>query len=200
MKQPVYIVDDNDAMRDALRRLLDTAGFEVEAFANGPSFLEACRKNRPSCAVLDMAMPGMSGDEVQAALNEAGLRIPIVFLTGHGDVPMAVRALKSGAVDFLEKPVPGAVLMERVRRALALDAQRRGAEIFAQDIQECYARLTSREREIMGMVVSGLSSKEIARQLGLSPRTVETHRTHINNKMGAANVVELVEMAAHCKL
>ena len=198
MMSRVFIVDDDPALRDALRQLLETAGLQVEAYANGASFLAACEHEQPDCVLLDMAMPGMSGYEVQASLNERDLRFPVIFLTGHGDIPMAVNAVQAGAADFLEKPVQRDVLLERIRRALVLDEERRQAECHAQEIQQRYARLSAREREVMALVVSGLSSKEIAQQLGLSHRTVETHRTHIMYKMGAASLAELITMATHC--
>jgi two-component system response regulator FixJ len=124
----------------------------------------------------------------------------VVFLTGHGDVPMAVRAVQNGAVDFLEKPVQGKTLLERVQRALALDKQRRQTQAHAQNIRQSYARLSPREREVMALVVSGACNKDIARQLELSTRTVEVHRIHVMSKMGAANLPELVKMSAHCPL
>jgi two-component system response regulator FixJ len=198
MTPTVFIVDDDSAMREALRQTLEFAGFNVETYANGSSFLATCKKDCVGCLLLDVAMPDMSGQEVQAALTERGVRIPIIFLTGHGDIPMAVRAVQAGALDFLEKPVRSAHLLERVRHALALDEERRRTEGDAQRIQQCYGRLSQREREVMALVISGQSSKEIARQLDLSPRTVEAHRTHVMSKMGAANVAELVSMAAYC--
>jgi two-component system response regulator FixJ len=198
MMSRVFIVDDDPALRDALRQLLETAGLQVEAYANGASFLAACEHEQPDCVLIDMAMPGMSGYEVQASLNERDLRFPVIFLTGHGDIPMAVNAVQAGAADFLEKPVQRDVLLERIRRALVLDEERRQVECHAKEIQQRYSRLSAREREVMALVVSGLSSKEIAKQLGLSHRTVETHRTHLMYKMGAASLVELITMATHC--
>ena len=199
MNQTVFVVDDDAAMRDALVLLLETAGLRVESHADGPTFLAAYAEDRPGCLLLDMAMPGMSGLEVQAALKARGLAIPIVFLTGHGDIPMAVRAVQDGAVDFLDKPLQGATLLERVQRALTLDQEWGQTQSRIRVIQQCHARLSSREREVMTLAVSGLSSKDIARKLDISPRTVEVHRTHVMHKMGAANLAELVNMAACCK-
>lgn len=199
MSQTVFVVDDDAAMRDALAQLLETAGMRVESHADGPAFLRAYEEDRPGCLLLDMAMPGMTGLEVQAALNARGQPIPIVFLTGHGDIPMAVRAVQAGAVDFLEKPIQGAVLLERVQRALVLDQEWRQTQGRTQAIQQRYAHLSTRERECMALAVSGLTSKEIARELGISPRTVEVHRTHVMHKMGAANLADLVNMATCCK-
>jgi FixJ family two-component response regulator len=199
MNQTIFVVDDDAAMRDALAQLLEIAGLQVEAHADGPAFLAAYEADRPGCLLLDMAMPGMTGLEVQAALNARGLTIPIIFLTGHGDIPMAVRAVQAGAVDFLEKPIQGAALLERVQRALALDLEWRQTQGRTQAIQQRYARLSSRERECMALIASGLTSKEIARELGISPRTVEVHRTHVMHKMGAANLADLLNMAACCK-
>ena len=199
MNQTVFVVDDDAAIRDALAQLLGTAGLQVEAHADGPAFLAAYEEDRSGCLLLDMAMPGMTGLEVQAALKARGSEIPILFLTGHGDIPMAVQAVQAGAVDFLEKPIKGAALLERVQRALALDQEWSQAQGRTQAIQQCHARLSPREREILALIVSGLTSKEAARKLGISPRTVEVHRTHVMHKMGAANLAELVNMAACCK-
>ena len=195
----VFVVDDDAAMRDALVQLLEAASLRVESFANGPEFLAAHGEDRPGCLLLDMAMPGMTGLEVQSTLKARGQAIPIVFLTGHGDIPLAVRALQAGAVDFLEKPIQGGALLERVQRALKLDEERRQTEGRTQDIQQRHARLSSREREVMALAVSGLTNKEVAQKLGISPRTVEVHRTHVMHKMGAANLAELVNMAACCR-
>ena len=199
MNQTVFVVDDDEAMRDALVQLLETAGLRAESYADGATFLAACGQDRSGCGLLDVAMPGMSGLEVQAELTKRGLAMPIIFLTGHGDIPMAVRAMQGGAVDFLEKPIPGATLLERVQRALKLDQERREVQGRTQAIQQQHDRLTPREREVMTLAVAGLTSKEIAQQLAISPRTVEVHRTHVMHKMGAANLAELVNLAACCK-
>jgi two-component system response regulator FixJ len=200
MSPTVFVVDDDADLRDALVQLLDAAGVAVEGYSDGPSFLAACGEDRPGCVLLDVAMPGMSGLEVHAALKARGSLIPVVFLTGHGDIPMAVRAVQAGAVDFLEKPTTGMVLLERVRRALALDEERRLARASSRDLAERARRLSPREREVMALVVAGSSSKEAARRLGISVRTVEAHRTHVMHKMGASNLAELVAMAPHCDL
>lgn len=199
MTETVFVVDDDAGMRDALVQLLETAGLRVESYTGGADFLTAYETERPGCLLLDIAMPRMSGLEVQAALNTLGLTIPIIFLTGHGDIPMAVRAVQAGAVDFLEKPIQGAALLERVRRALALDREWRKTQGRTLAIQQRHAKLSPREREIMTLTVSGLTSKEIARKLDISPRTVEVHRTHVMYKMGAANLADLVNMAGCCK-
>jgi len=198
MNQTVFIVDDDAAIRDALSQLLEAAGLQVEAHSDGRAFLDAY-EDRPGCLLLDMTMPGMTGLEVQAALRARGQAIPVVFLTGHGDIPLAVRTLQAGAVDFLEKPIQGSLLLERVRRALRLDQDWRQTHGRTQGIRQRHARLSAREREVMALAVSGLTCKEIAQKLGISPRTIEVHRTHVMHKMGAANLAELVNMAACCK-
>lgn len=199
MSATVFVVDDDSALRDALRELLGTAGLQVEAFADGSTFLASLGSERVGCIVLDMAMPGMSGHQVQSALKDRGVELPIIFLTGHGDIPAAVRAVRAGAVDFLEKPVRGDVLLDRVRRSLAMDEERRREREQASEIRRRFATLRPREAEVMSLVVAGLSNKEIGQNLGLSPRTVEVHRTHVMHKMGAGNLAELVSMAAYCR-
>lgn len=197
MNPTVFIVDDDAAIRDALVQLLEAAGLRAETHAGGPAFLDAYA-DQPGCLLLDMAMPGMSGLDVQAALKGRGVAIPVLFLTGHGDIPMAVRAVQAGAVDFLEKPIKGGALLERVRRALKLDQEWRQERDRVQAVRQCHARLSPREREVMRLAVTGLTSKQIAQHLGISPRTVEVHRTHVMHKMGAANLAELINLAARC--
>lgn len=195
----VYVVDDDEAMRSALCRLIEADGMKVECYADGPAFLAAAGPGCSGCVVLDLTMPGMDGRQVQAALKERGEALPVVFLTGHGDVATAVEAVQAGAVDFLEKPVQAPVLLERVRRALALgeDLRRQGEQ--EREVRRRHARLSPREREVMTLVVSGLSSKLIARELDLSPRTVEVHRANLMHKMGAGSLAELVTMARVCE-
>lgn len=193
----VFVVDDDEDLRDALCQMLGGAGLASTRHADGESFL-ASYDDAPGCVLLDMAMPGMDGMAVQQALKARGLAIPVVFLTGHGDIPLAVKAMQAGAVDYLEKPVQGSVLLERVRRALELDRQCRAAREDADHIRRNYARLSPREREVMALIVRGMSSKVIAQKLGLSPRTVDVHRIHIMYKMGADSLPELVRRAAHC--
>ncbi len=192
----VFLVDDDEALREALCQLLEGAGWQVECHADGPAFLLDYRDERPGCLLLDIAMPGLSGLDVQQALKQRGLMIPIVFLTGHGDIPMAVAAIQAGAVDFLEKPVEGPALIKRVRRALELDRERRAGQAEVCDARLRYAQLSGREREVLMLVGSGLSSKQIARKLGLSHRTVEAHRANVMRKMGARSLAELLNRAA----
>lgn len=199
MKPTVFLVDDDHSMREALSQLLDNAGFEVKAYPGGAEFLADCDKDSAGCVLLDMSMPGMNGREVQMELAKRGIRLPILFLTGHGDIPSAVQAVKAGAVDFLEKPIRGYVLLARVGKALEIDTERRRSADKTRDLRQRHARLTPREREVMRWITSGLSNKEVARKLELSPRTVEVHRQHVMYKMGADNLVELVAMAAACE-
>ena len=196
MSPTVFVVDDDEALRSALVQLLEAAGLSVHSYPDGRAFLDDYVPDRPGCVLLDVAMPGMTGLEVQAALCARGLHPPIVFLTGHGDIPMAVRAVQAGAVDFLEKPATGAMVLERVRRALALDREQRAAQAAQREVADRVRRLSAREHEVMRLVVAGNSSKEIARLLGISVRTVEAHRVHVMHKMGASNLAELVALAA----
>lgn len=195
----VFVVDDDEAMREALQQFLEGAGFTTRCFADGPAFLEAVDADATGCAMLDVAMPGMSGHEVHNVLKARGVGLTVMFLTGHGDVPGAVNALRNGAIDFLEKPVRAEDLIEAVSKALEADAARLRGWAYARDVNHRYGRLSTREREVMAMVVEGLTNKEIANRLDLSPRTVEAHRTHVMNKMGADCLADLVRMAVHCK-
>jgi two-component system response regulator FixJ len=199
MTPTIFVIDDDAAMRESLEQLLVQVGFKVQIYADGAKFLAACGEDIAGCVLLDVSMPGMTGQQVQMALAERGLEIPIIFLTAHGDVPMAVRAMQDGAVDFLMKPIRAPLLFERVRRALSLDEQRRQALAETRNIQQRYARLTPREKQVMEYVVAGLTNKAIARELGLSPRTVELHRIHVMQKMGADNLVDLLNQTAHCR-
>jgi len=195
MHPTVFVVDDDQATRKSLRWLVETLGVPVQTFHSGASFLDSYDPAQPGCLVLDVMMGGgMSGLELQKELNERQIEIPVIVLTGYGDVPTAVRALKNGAVEFLEKPFDGEVLLEQVRRALSIDALRRRERDANEVVRQRLLKLTPREGEILNLVVDGLSSKEIATQLEVSFKTVEAHRAKIMRKMQANGVAQLVRM------
>ena len=198
MTPTVFLVDDDAAVRDALGVLFRTEGLTVSAYASAESFLATCPLDVCGCLVLDLHMPGMGGIELQKALSEQNILLPVIFLTGHGDIPMSVRALKAGAVDFLEKPANPDVLLARVRDALAQDLRRRTISAEQAALDALYDRLTVREREILAQVADGKTSKEIARSLGISPRTVEVHRSHIMGKLGADSLADLIRIGQLC--
>jgi two-component system response regulator FixJ len=195
----VYIVDDDQATRKSLRWLVETLGVPVQTFHCAVSFLDAYDASMPGCLVLDMMMPGMNGLELQRTLIERGIEIPVIVLTGYADVPTAVRALKNGAVEFLEKPFNDDVLLEQIRKALALDTRRRSERGSLEIVRERMARLTRRESEILELVVEGLSSKEIAGRLVVSFKTVEAHRAKVMRKMEAESVAQLVRMVVSAR-
>lgn len=186
----VYVVDDDAAVRDGLAAMFDAAGLTVRTYASAKEFLQAYRPDWTGCLVLDVSMPEMTGPELHAELNRRGAQLPVIFLTAHGDIPMTVNAIKAGAVDFLTKPADGAVLLKRVRAALA-----RNTEVSAR-----LADLTEREREVMIRVAVGYASKEIARELNISHRTVEIHRARVMQKMKAGSVLELADIAHSLRL
>jgi FixJ family two-component response regulator len=191
----VFLVDDDHAVRDALELLLDTAGFNTVSFASATEFLESYDASQPGCLVLDIRMPGMSGMELQDALLTETAGLPIIFLTGHGNVSMSAKAFRTGAVDFLEKPFDEAVLLERIREALKLDRDNRESMARHARASSRLAVLTPREREVMLLLVAGNTNKEIAARLDLSTRTIETHRGRVMEKTGVQSVAELVELA-----
>lgn len=187
----VFVVDDDVALCESLAWLLETEAIPVRTFNSAESFLAAYRPNMPGCLVLDIRMPGMSGTDLQARLAETGVRIPIIMITGHGDVPTAVRSVKAGAVDFLEKPVDPQVLIERIRAAIASDHARRMEDESVADARARLKTLTRREAEVMECVVAGMPNKQIAATLNISEKTVEVHRKRVLQKMAAKNAVEL---------
>jgi RNA polymerase sigma factor (sigma-70 family) len=195
--QTVFLVDDDDAMRESLALLLDQAGFRIRIFPSAQAFLEGYG-SEPGCLVLDLRMPGMSGLDLQDALCAQGQALPIIFLSGFGDVPATVRAIKGGAVDFLEKPVAIDTLIGRIRQSLEADDRQRRAAAEEQGVRALYANLTPREREVMVLATKGLANKEIARHLGISPRTVENHRARVMQKMHVENIAELCQVASVC--
>jgi FixJ family two-component response regulator len=191
----VFVVDDDASIRQALARLFQSVQLRAEGFASPQEFLQSERPDAPSCLVLDVRLPGLSGLDFQAELARADVRIPIVFISGHGDIPMTVRAMKAGAIDFLAKPFRDQDLLDAVTAAIQRDQQRREHESSVADLKVHFSRLTAREREIMALVASGLMSKQIAAQIGLSEITVKVHRSHIMKKIGARSVADLVRMA-----
>ncbi|HEY8899259.1 MAG TPA: response regulator [Chthoniobacterales bacterium] len=190
----VFIVDDEGPVRRALGRLLRSDGFEVVAFASAEEFLTGCGAARPACVVLDMAMPGRNGLEVQQALKEAGNTLPIIFLTGRADVPMCAQAMKRGASDFLTKPINDADLLAAVRRALSADRADGASQAERDAILTRLASLTPREREVLDLVAAGRLNKQIAAELGTVEKTIKVHRGRVMAKMGAHSVADLVRM------
>ena len=196
----VFIIDDDRGMRQAIHDLVESVGLRAESFASGEEFLGVKQMVRPSCLVLDVRLPQMSGLDFQRRLVEKGVEIPIIFVTAHGDIPMSVRALKSGAVEFLTKPFRDQDLLDAIQQALERDriAQTQQTEIH--DLLGRYHALTVREREVMTLVVSGMLNKQIASEIGASEATVKVHRGNVMHKMRAASVVGLVRMADKLKL
>jgi RNA polymerase sigma factor (sigma-70 family) len=196
--QTVFLVDDDDALRESLAMLLAQVGLRVRAFHSARAFLDAFTAGDSGCLVLDLRMPDMTGLELQAELLQKGSDLPVIFLSGYADVPATVRAIKGGALDFLEKTVARETLIGRVRQALEEDRRQRAERVEERMSRADYDQLSPREREVMLLATKGLTNKEIARQLGISSRTVENHRAHVMEKMRARNIAELCRMAALC--
>jgi FixJ family two-component response regulator len=196
----VFIIDDDRGMRQAIQDLVESIGLRAESFATGQEFLQRQRTGEPSCLVLDVRLPEMSGLDFHSRLSESGVQIPVIFITAHGDIPMSVRALKSGAVEFLTKPFRDQDLLDAIQQALQLDCAAREQQAEIHDLQERYQALTAREREVMTLVVSGLLNKQIASEIGASEATVKIHRGNVMQKMRAGSVVELLRMADKLKL
>ena len=192
----VFITDDDPAIRDAVGLLLRANGLGVETFASAMDFLESDAVQRPGCLLLDVRMPGMSGLDLQKRLHALGCRTPIIFMTGHGDVPMAIRAMKAGAFDFVEKPFQAQTLLNRIHEALALDAEERRRQAQRNEVSARMALLSPREHEVMERVAAGQYNKVIAAELGISISTVEIHRKRVMEKLQAASLSDLIRMLA----
>jgi two-component system, LuxR family, response regulator FixJ len=199
-KTTVFVVDDDDAVRESLQLLLEANGFRVETFANGPKFLEALPPAPHGCALVDVRMPEMGGIEVQQELKRRGIDLPVIVITGHGDVPLAVKAMQAGAADFIEKPFTDETIRAGIERAIALDRAAEDQRSATSRIREHAAQLTAREREVLEHLVAGHPNKVIAHRMSISPRTVEIHRARVMEKMQARSLSELVRMAIEAGL
>ena len=196
----VFIIDDDRGMRQAVQDLVESVGLRAESFATGQEFLNRQPTSDPSCLVLDVRLPQMSGLDFQRRLTEIGMQIPIIFITAHGDVPMSVRALKSGAVEFLTKPFRDQDLLDAIQQALQRDRAAREQQAEVDGLHARYQALTAREREVMRLVVSGMLNKQIASEIGVSEATVKIHRGNVMQEMQAGSLIELVRIADKLKL
>jgi len=194
MPATVFVVDDDPAIRESLRWLIESVGLGVKIFTTAQEFLEGYDPALPGCLVLDIRMPGMSGLDLQNELAARKVNIPILIITGHAEVPVAVRAMKAGALDFIEKPFSDQLLLDRIRRAIEKDAEFRRADSQRAEVAARLAQLTPREREVMDLVIAGKANKVIASELGLSPKTVEVHRAHVMKKMRVDSLADLVRL------
>jgi FixJ family two-component response regulator len=194
-KSTVFVVDDDASIRDALKSLFGSVGLQAQAFASAPEFLQAKLPDTPSCLVLDVRLPGLSGLDFQAELAKANIQLPIIFITGHGDIPMTVRAMKAGAVEFLTKPFRDQDLLDAVQVGLDRDRARRNSDKAVSTVRTRYDSLTPREQEVIAFVTSGLMNKQIAAEIGVTEVTVKVHRGHVMRKMGAKSLADLVRMA-----
>lgn len=191
----VFVVDDDLAMRTSLQWLIESVGMQVKTYESAQAFLDAYYPGRAGCLLLDVRMPGISGLELQAYLNKKEIRLPVIIITGHGDVAMAVKAMKAGAVDFIEKPFDDEALLNSIKKALQYDEKQRALRAQRADLAARLAELTPREHEVMAMVTDGKSNREIAAALGVSAKTVEVHRARVMDKMRADSLAELVRLA-----
>jgi FixJ family two-component response regulator len=191
----VFVVDDDPSVRKSLTRLIEAAGYTVEAFASAREFLDAAPASGPCCLVLDIRMPGITGLDLQQTLAQAVHRIPVVFITGHGDIPTTVQAMKAGAIDFLTKPFAAGDLLDAIRHAVEKDTRDLGTEAHTSSIHARVKTLTPRERQVFALVVTGMLNKQIAARLGIVEKTVKVHRARVMEKMRAGSVAELVRLA-----
>lgn len=196
----VFVVDDDQAMRNSLKWLIESVGMRVETYGSADDFMRHYYPGRAGCLLLDVRMPGMSGLDLQDHLARESIRIPVIIITGHGDVPMAVRAMKSGAVDFIEKPFNDELLLDSIRNALAADLEQRSHQAERARIATRLAQLTPREYEVMEKVAAGMSNKQIALDLGVSAKTVEAHRARVMEKMEADSLADLVRMVTRANV
>jgi FixJ family two-component response regulator len=196
----IHVVDDDDSVRTAISRLLKAAGYEVQGYANAGDFLLEQPISTPGCIILDVRMPGPSGLELHSALNRQGNILPVIFLTGHGDIPMSVQAMKAGAVDFLTKPVQSQTLLAAVSSALEIQSRASQQKERMDYLQNCYLTLTDREREVFRLVVQGKLNKQIGAQLGIAERTVKAHRSQVMDKMEVSSLADLVRVAGELQL
>lgn len=193
--QVVFVIDDDASMRDAVSRLLNAVGLTVQTFASAREFLAGRLPDVPGCAVLDVRLPGLSGLDLQREMVERGIHIPVIFVTGHGDIPMSVQAMKAGAVEFLTKPFRDQDLLDAVRSGIQLDRQGRKERAELAELRDGLRQLTPRELEVMSLVVAGLLNKQIALRLGTSEKTIKIHRSHVMQKMRADSLADLVRMS-----
>ena len=190
----VFVVDDDLSVRRSTERLIRAAGLKVQTFTSAKEFLKNARFEGPACLVLDVRMPGLSGMDLQVELTQSGIQVPIIFITGHGDIPMSVRAMKAGAVEFLAKPFRTRSLLDAVRAAIERDRSAHKERSETGELRQRYEQLTPREREVMALVVTGLLNKQVAGQLDTTERTIKFHRSHIMQKMRAESLADLVRM------